>query len=76
MGQEAANALPEHRSYDHRIDLKEDKIPPWGPIYPLSETELQALWEWLKDIMSTGKIPSGKKNMCCNVVLCYKRWEC
>ena len=27
MGQEAANALPEHRSYDHRIDLKEGENP-------------------------------------------------
>jgi len=29
---------------------------PWGPIYPLSETELQTLREWLKEREKTGKI--------------------
>jgi len=56
MGQEAADALSEHRSYNHRIDLKERENPTWGPIYPLSETELQALREWLKDMLRMGKI--------------------
>ena len=56
MGKEAADALPEHRSYDHEIRVKEGETPPWGPIYPLSETELQALREYLKEMLSTGKI--------------------
>jgi len=29
---------------------------PWGPIYPLSEIELQTLREWLKEMEKTGKI--------------------
>jgi len=41
MGKEAADALPEHHSYDHEIRLKEGETAPWGPIYPLSETELE-----------------------------------
>jgi len=41
MGKEAADALPEHRPYDCKIDLKEGTTAPWGPIYPLSEIELQ-----------------------------------
>jgi hypothetical protein len=56
MGKEAADALPEHRSYDHEIRLKENTVPPWGPIYALSEAELEALREWLKDMLRTGKI--------------------
>jgi len=56
MGKEAADALPEHRSYDCRIDLQEGSTAPWGPIYPLSETELQTLREWLKEMERTGKI--------------------
>jgi len=56
MSEEAANALPEHRSYDCKIDLKEGSTPPWGPIYPLSETKLQALREWLKEMEKAGKI--------------------
>ena len=56
MSKEAADALPEHRSYDHEIRLKEGESPPWQPIYPLSETELQVLREHLKEMLSTGKI--------------------
>jgi len=56
MGKEAADALPEHRPYDCRINLKEGEAAPWGPIYPLSEVELQTLREWLKEMERTGKI--------------------
>ena len=56
MGKEAADVLPEHRSYDHEIRLKEGETTPWGPIYPLSETELETLREWLKEMLRTGKI--------------------
>jgi len=56
MGKDAGDALPEHRFYDHSIDLKPGENPYWGPIYPLSETELQALREWLKEMLRTGKI--------------------
>jgi len=56
MSQEAADALPEHRPYDCKIDLKEGATAPWGPIYPLSEVELQTLREWLKEMEKTGKI--------------------
>jgi len=56
MGKEAADALPEHSAYDHEICLKEGEKPPWGPIYPLSEKELEALREYLKKMLKTCKI--------------------
>jgi len=56
MGTEAADALPEDSPYDHEIRLKEGEKPPWGPIYPLSEAELEALREYIKEMMRTGKI--------------------
>ena len=56
MKKEAADALPEHRPYDCKIELKEGATAPWGPIYPLSEQELQTLREWLKEMEKTGKI--------------------
>ena len=56
MSREAADVLPKHRSNDCKIDLKEGSTPPWGPIYPLSENELQTLREWLKEMEKTGKI--------------------
>ena len=40
--------LPLYSSFDHAIDLKEGAQPPWGPIYALSEVELEALKEWPK----------------------------
>jgi len=56
MWKEAADALPKHRPYDCKIDLQEGSTAPWGPIYPLSEEELQTLREWLKEMERTGKI--------------------
>jgi len=56
MGKEAADVLPEHCSYDHTIDLRAGESAPWGPIYPLSEHELETLREWLKEMLRTGKI--------------------
>jgi len=56
MGKEGAEALPDHRSYDCQMNLKEGSTPPWGPIYPLSEEELQVLQEWLGEMERTGKI--------------------
>jgi len=50
MDKKAADALPQHRPYDCKIELKEGSTAPWGPIYPLSKVELQNLWEWLKEI--------------------------
>jgi hypothetical protein len=56
MGKEAADALPKHTAYDMKIDLKEGTTAPWGPIYPLSEFELETLREYLKEMLRTGKI--------------------
>jgi len=56
MGKEVAEALPVHRPYNCQINLQEGSTPPWRPIYPLSEEELQVLREWLKEMERTGKI--------------------
>ena len=56
METELAEALPAQNTYDCKIDLKEGSTVPRGPIYPLSEVELQALREWLKEMEGTGKI--------------------
>ena len=56
MGKEAEEALPAHRPYDCQIKLQEGSMPPWGPIYLLSEEELWVLREWLKEMERTGKI--------------------
>jgi hypothetical protein len=42
------------------IDLKEGEQPPWGPIYPVNETELQVLRDYLKEMLELGKIRPSK----------------
>jgi len=54
--QERINALPEHTKYDHRVDLVPDAKLPDGSIYPLSKKELDALWEYIKEMEDHGKI--------------------
>jgi hypothetical protein len=51
-----ADSLPEHTKYDHHIELEDGKIPPFGRLYGLSETELKALDTYLKENLSKGFI--------------------
>ena len=51
-----AKNLPPHRSYDHKIPLREGFTPPFGPLYPLSKTELETLKEWFEENLSKGFI--------------------
>ncbi len=51
-----ADQLPEHCPYDCSIDLKEGHSPPFGPIYGLSESELQALRDYLTENLAKGFI--------------------
>jgi hypothetical protein len=51
-----AKTLPVHRPYDHKIPLREGFTPPYGPLYRLARTELQALKEWLEENLSKGFI--------------------
>jgi hypothetical protein len=51
-----ANTLPPHRPYDHQIILQEGKKPPFGPIYSLSQVELDELAKYLKENLANGFI--------------------
>ena len=51
-----ANKLPPHRPYDHDIKLIDGKVPPFGPLYSMSRTELQTLKEWLEENLKKGFI--------------------
>jgi len=45
-----------HHPYDHKILLKEVFTPPFGPLYSLSKSELQALHQWIDENLSNGFI--------------------
>jgi hypothetical protein len=51
-----ANKLPLHHPYDYCIPVKEGFTLPFGPIYSLSRTELEALRKWLDENLSKGFI--------------------
>ena len=58
-----SNEQPPHRSFDHTIDMVEGKEPPWGPIYALSEKELEVLRTYIADILTSGKIRPSKSSV-------------
>jgi hypothetical protein len=55
-----ADQLPAHSPYDCPIDLEEGHSPPFGPIYGLSELELQALRDYLTENLAKGFIQHSK----------------
>lgn len=48
--------LPEHNLFDHSIDLIEGKKSPFGPLYPMSLTELKALRDYVTKNLEAGLI--------------------
>jgi hypothetical protein len=53
---EQSEKLPEHRPYDHAINLTPDTEPKWGPVYRLSQEEFEALKEYIAKMIKEGKI--------------------
>ncbi|APA15655.1 hypothetical protein sscle_15g104250 [Sclerotinia sclerotiorum 1980 UF-70] len=49
-------ALPEHKPWDHEIVLEEGKMPPFGPIYPISASDLRTLRNYIGDALEKGWI--------------------
>jgi hypothetical protein len=49
-----AKKLPPHRYIDHKIPLEKGSIPPFGPLYSLSQLELEALRKFLEEHLSKG----------------------
>ena len=55
-----AKTLPPHCPYDHTIEIENEGSPLHGPIYPLSNTELEALHDYLEDMLGKGFICSSQ----------------
>jgi len=53
---EASEKMPPRRTFDHAIDLKEGSEPPWGPVYPMSQYQLNTLKTYLDEMLAEGKI--------------------
>ena len=55
-----AKAVPPHCEYDHTIEIEHNAQPPFRPIYPLSGIELQALCDYLEDMLGKGFIQESQ----------------
>lgn len=55
-----ADKLPEHRQFDHAIQLSSDKVPPAGPIYALSPREREELMAYLRENLDKGFIRESR----------------
>ena len=68
-----SDKLPPHHSFDHSIDMVEGKEPPWGPIYTLSEKELEVLRTYLADMLMSGKIRPSKSSASAPILFVPKK---
>ena len=68
-----SDELPPHRSFDYTIVMVEEKEPPWGPIYALSEKELEVLRKYLTDMLTSGKIRPSKSSACTPILFVLKK---
>lgn len=51
-----ADKLPPHRYIDHAIEIEQGKKPPFGPMYSMSNLELEALLRYLDENQKKGFI--------------------
>ncbi len=53
-------SLSEHKSWDHKIPLLNDKQPKWMPLYSMSEDQLKEVRTYLDENLKRGFIRSSK----------------
>jgi hypothetical protein len=54
--EEDARKLPPHWPYDHKIPLKPNTEPPFGPLYGMSHQQLQTLKDYIEENLDKGFI--------------------
>jgi len=60
FSKERADTLPDHRSYNLKIDLENGAEPPLSQMYSLSQTEVQVLCTFLDENLRIGFIHPSK----------------
>jgi hypothetical protein len=68
----AANELPDHRNYDHKIDLEPGKKHGYGPLYNMSRDELLVLRKYLDENLIKGFIRASKSPVASPVIFVRK----
>ena len=67
-----ANKLPLHRYVDHAIPLLDNKKPPMGWMYSMSDSELQEVRKWIEENLSKGFIKASSSS-CASPILFVKK---
>ena len=68
----AANELPPHRPYDHKIPLQAEKTPSFGALYGMSRDELLVCKKYLEDNLKKGFIRPSKSQAAAPVLFVKK----
>src|SRR5438046_8407332 len=56
QGKATSRSVTRHRPWDHEIPLQEGKHPTYGPIYQMTEKELETVRHYLKTHLEKGYI--------------------
>ena len=67
-----SDILLPHRPYDHKIPLMEEKTPPWGLLYSMSQDELKVLKKYLEKHLSKGFIRASSSSTASPVLFACK----
>ena len=67
-----ADKLPPHRYVNHAIPLIQDKRPPMGRMYSISDSELTEVRKWIEENMSKGIIRNSSSS-CASPILFVKK---
>ena len=67
-----SDILPPHHPYDHKILLMEEKTPPWGFLYSMSQDELKVLKKYLEENPSKGFIKASSSPAMSPVLFAWK----
>jgi hypothetical protein len=68
-----ADTLPEHRSFDHQIDLEEGKTPSFGKLYNHSLRESEELKKWIAENLEKGFIRPSSSSAASPVLFVPKK---
>jgi len=73
FAKEDFDILPEHRQWDHAIELVLGSEPKSSKVYPLSPVEQKKLDSFLEENLHTGRIRSSKSPMAAPVFFIKKK---
>jgi hypothetical protein len=68
-----ADILPEHRPYDCAIDLQDGAQLPFGPIYNVSQNELLALKDYIKENLAKNFIRHSRSSAGVSILFVKKK---